>query len=91
MVVIIEGRLLLAMMIQHAVRRHVAMHNELGVPMVVTLVDVLGRGHRQQAHSQTQHARDNPRRPHATNRIRPWAARANGVRHLFEVASCPLT
>ena len=63
-VVILDGCLVLAMMIEHAVRRHVAMYHELGMSMVFTLVDVLGRGHRQQADSQAEHARDDPGHPH---------------------------
>ena len=39
-------------------------HHELGMSVVFTLVDVLGRGHRQQADSQAEHARDNPGQPH---------------------------
>jgi len=55
---------MLAMMIEQAVRRHVAMDHELGMSVVFTLVDMLGRGHRQQADSQAEHARDNPGHPH---------------------------
>ena len=36
------------------------MYHELGMSVVFTLVDMLGRGHRQQADSQAEHARDDP-------------------------------
>ena len=55
---------MLAMVIEQAVRGHVAMHHQLGMPMLFALVHVLGRGHRQQADSQAEHARDNPGHPH---------------------------
>ena len=55
---------MLAMVIEQAVRRHVAMYHELGRPMLLALVRVLGCGHRQQAHGQAEHARDNPGHPH---------------------------
>ena len=63
-VVIIKGCLVLAMMVQHAVRRHVAMYYELGMSMVFALVDVLGRGHRQEADSQAEYARDDSGQAH---------------------------
>jgi len=63
-VVVIEGCLVLTMMVQHAVRRHVAMYYELGMSMVFALVDVLGRGHRQEADSQAEYARDDSGHPH---------------------------
>ena len=46
-VVMIEGSLVLAMMLQEAVRRHVAVNHDLGVPMVFAFVNVLGSGERQ--------------------------------------------
>jgi hypothetical protein len=46
-VVIIEGSLVLAIMIQEAVRRHVAVHHHLGVSMLLRFVNVLGGGERQ--------------------------------------------
>ena len=52
------------MMVEQAVRRRVAMYHELGMSVVFTLVDMLWRGHRQQADSQAEHARDDPRHPH---------------------------
>ena len=61
---ILDGWLVLAMMIEQAVRRQVAMYHEYGMSVVFTLVDVLGRGHWQQADSQAEHARDNPGHPH---------------------------
>jgi len=61
---ILDGCLVLAMMIEQAVRRHVAMDHEPGMSVVFTLVDMLWRGHRQQADSQAEHARDDPRHPH---------------------------
>ena len=60
---ILDGLLVLAM-IEHVVWRRVAMDDELGMSVVFTLVDMLGRGHRQQADSQAEHARDNPGHPH---------------------------
>ena len=63
-VVVIERCLVLTMVIQQAVRGHVAVHHKLGVTMIFALVHVLRRGHRQQADGQAQHARDNPRHPH---------------------------
>lgn len=63
-VVVIEGFLVLTMMVQHAVRRHVAMYYELGMSMVFALVDVLGRGHRQEADGQAEYARDDSGHPH---------------------------
>jgi hypothetical protein len=63
-VVIIEGWLVLAMMVQHAVRWHVAMYYDLGMSMVFALVDVLGRGHRQEADSQAEYARDDSGQAH---------------------------
>jgi hypothetical protein len=35
------------MVLEQAVRRHVTMYHELGMPMVVALVHVLWRSHRQ--------------------------------------------
>ena len=61
---ILDGCLVFSMMIAQAVRRHVAMYHELGMSVVFSLVNMLGRGHRQQADSQAEHARDNPRHPH---------------------------
>ena len=61
---ILDGCLVLAMMIEQAVRRHVAMDHELGMSVVFTFVDMLGRSHRQQADGQAEHARDNPGHPH---------------------------
>jgi hypothetical protein len=61
---ILNRGLVLAMMIERPVRRHVAMYHELGMPMLVALVHVLGRGHRQQADGQAEHARDDPGQPH---------------------------
>jgi hypothetical protein len=52
------------MMIQHGVLGHVAVHHELGMTMIFALVNVLRRGHWQQAHSQAEHARDNAGHPH---------------------------
>ena len=52
------------MMIEQAVRRHVAMDHELGMSVVITLVDMLGRSHRQHADSQAEHARENPGHRH---------------------------
>jgi hypothetical protein len=39
-------------------------HDHFGMPMLFALVDVFGRGDRQQADSQAQRARENPRNPH---------------------------
>ena len=61
---ILHGCLVLAMMIEQGVRRHVAMYHELGMSVVFTLMDMLGRSHRQQADSQAEHARDDPGHPH---------------------------
>jgi hypothetical protein len=58
--VIIDRGLVLAMMVHSAMRRHVAVNHELGMPMVFPFVDVLGRGNRQQADRQAQHAGENP-------------------------------
>ena len=55
---------MLAMVIEQAVRRHVAMHQQLGMSMLLALVYVFGRSHRQQADSQAEHARDDPGHPH---------------------------
>jgi hypothetical protein len=52
------------MVIEHAVRRQVAMDHELGMSMVFTLVNVLGRSDRQQADGHAQYARDDSGHPH---------------------------
>jgi hypothetical protein len=62
---ILHGCLVLAMVIEQAVRGHVAMDDQLGMPMLFALVHVLGRSYRQQADSQAEHACDNPGHPHA--------------------------
>ena len=46
-VIVLDGCLVLTMVLEQAVRRHVAMYHELGMPMVVALVHVLWRSHRQ--------------------------------------------
>ena len=61
---ILDGCLVLAMMIEQPVRRHVAMDHEPGMSVVFTLVDMLGCSHRQQADSQAEHARENPGHRH---------------------------
>lgn len=61
---ILDGCLVLAMMIAQAVRRQVAMYHELCVSVVFTFMDMLGRGNRQQADSQAEHACDNSGHPH---------------------------
>ena len=63
-VIIVDGCLVLIMVIDETVRRHVAMDHEFGMSVVFTLVDMLGRSYRQQADSQAEHARDNPWHPH---------------------------
>jgi hypothetical protein len=63
-VVIIDRDLVLAMMVHSAMRRHVAVNHELGMPMVFPFVDVLGRDNRKQADRQAQDARENPRHAH---------------------------
>ena len=46
-VIVLDGCLVLTMVLEQAVRRHVAMYHELGMPMVVALVHVLRRSYRQ--------------------------------------------
>jgi len=50
--------------IEHSVRGHVAMDHELSMSMVFTLVNVLGRSHRQQAEGQAEYAGCDSGHPH---------------------------
>jgi len=52
------------MVIEEAVRGHMAMDHELGMSVVFTLVNVLGRSDRQQADGQAECARDDSGYPH---------------------------
>ena len=52
------------MVIEHAVRRHVAMDDEFSMSMFFTLMNVLGRGDRQEADGQAEYARDDSLHPH---------------------------
>jgi hypothetical protein len=63
-VIIPDGRLVLTMVLDKPMRGDVTMYHQLGMAMRVTLVHVLGRGDRQQADSQAEHACDNPGHPH---------------------------
>ena len=63
-VVVLDGGLVLTVVLQDAVWRRVAMDHELGMPVVFALVHVLGGCHRQQAHSQAEHTRDDSGHPH---------------------------
>jgi hypothetical protein len=63
-VVIVKGSRVLAVMLQDAVRRHVAVNQGLVVSMLVAFVHVLRRGERQQANRQAERARENPGNPH---------------------------
>ena len=63
-IVILDGCLVRIMEIEHAVRGHVPMDHELGMSMVFTLVNVLGRSDRQQADGQAEYARDDSGHPH---------------------------
>ena len=45
-IVMIEGGLMIIVMLDQGVRRHVAVHHDLRVPMIFAFVDVLGRGDR---------------------------------------------
>ena len=45
-VIVFDGCPVLTMVLEQAVRRHVAMYHELGMPMVVALVHVLWHSHR---------------------------------------------
>jgi hypothetical protein len=63
-VVVIQGGLMLTVVVDQAVRRHVTVNHDLGVTVIFVLVNVFGRGDRQHADGQAQHARENPRNPH---------------------------
>lgn len=68
---------MITMGLEHAVRRHVAMDDEFSMSMVFTLVNVLGRSHREQADGhadgQAEYARSDARDPHT------WMVRDIGL------------
>jgi len=55
---------MITVVLEHAVRAHVPMDHELGMSVVFTLVNVLGRSDRQQADGQAEYARDDSGHPH---------------------------
>lgn len=57
-VIILDGCLVLGMVLEETMRRHVAMDHELSMPMVLALMHVLGRDDRQKADGYAQHAHD---------------------------------
>ena len=66
LVILLDGRLVIAMMLCEVVLRGVTVNQELGMPVFLVLVNVLGRGQRQQAEPQAEHARDDRGHPHAS-------------------------
>ena len=63
-IIVVERCLMITVVLEHAVRAHVPMDHELGMSVVFTLVNVLGRSHRQQADGQAEYARDDSGHPH---------------------------
>ena len=63
-IVILDGCLVRIMVIEHAVRGHVPMDHELGMSVLFTFVNVLGRSDRQQTDGQAECARDDSGHPH---------------------------
>ena len=66
LVILLDGRLVIAMMVCEMVLRGVTVNQELGMPVLLVLVDMLGRSQRQQAEPQAEHARDDRGHPHAS-------------------------
>ena len=85
-VVIIQRSLVLAMMLQEAVRRHMAVNHDLGVSMVLAFVNVFWCGERQQADRQAQRACEHLRQPHREDRMR---RRPNPATPTSAKANCP--
>jgi len=63
-IIVVERCLMITVVLEHAVRAHVPMDHELGMSVVFTLVNVLGRSHRQQADGQAEYDRDDSGHPH---------------------------